>query len=67
MTVVTDRERIESLSSQLALALGIAIGIAHRHDEVDTIRTLLAFDFAKEIAEREPDRLLGQLMRTYGS
>jgi hypothetical protein len=64
---MTDKERIKSLASQLALTLGIAIGCAHKHHDLETIRLLLACDFAKELAEGEPDRLLGQLMRTYGS
>lgn len=64
---MTDRERIKSLESQLALMLGIALGSAHKHDDFDTMRMLLGFDYAKELAGREPDRLVGQLMRTYGS
>lgn len=64
---MTDSERTKSLESQLALVLGISLGCAHKHNDLETIRMLLSCDFAKEIAEREPDRLLGQLMRTYGS
>lgn len=63
---MTDQDRIKSLTSELALTLGIGIGCAHKHNDHEAMRLLLASDFARVLAEKEPDRLVGQLMRTYG-
>lgn len=62
---MSDQDRIESLTSQLALVLGIGIGCAHKHSDHDALRMLLDNDFARELARKEPDRLIGQMMRTY--
>lgn len=63
---MTDRDRIEWLTSELSLVLGIALGCASKHGDEEAMRMLLAGEFAGELAKNEPDRLIGQMMRKYG-
>lgn len=56
---MTDREK--HLETQLALILGMALGMAHRLGDTKSLRLLLDCEYAREVAEKNPAGSLAEL------
>jgi hypothetical protein len=59
-------DEVTALQEQLALVLGIAVGAAMKHDDIELLRVYVELPYAIKLAEAESGGLIASLRQKYG-